>query len=584
MERKRLSYSLTQRNQDNDEDDPDKLYFRLEGGDSDDSDDDSFGGGDDGGGGEEDRERERDGNDWGLEDEDYDLMVEGGREGGGYRLPVHSYDLNPVGYVEPNSDSEDGEPEEERTDSGELIKTLKSISTTTFMTSTPGGGGEENIVFKGINGVEISEVDARFEWQKMLSNVLDGDVLKSEKTRLSTAALSTTILTSNNRSSLFLNNFENSEGKINKRQRAYAIWLLVRAKVRGTSTEEESRYIEEARDKVDDVINEVLKFKVVNLSSTTSPSIDPQTQFKNAQDQVASLLRRVDWCESLYPSNRALILEKERMAEPTLTTRLESLRTWSSITHRMELTISILKKWTGRDWETLSSPISIPTSGEETSSTTGEKLTFVEGIVREDTLEDTLQKRLLSDLHDLVHLARKAMIDLNSSFLSMNLPAFTSDLLRLAVFPSRLAQEALRYRLDSVANITDPSAVLTDQLTDALRRALWTSCEIKRQYLEIAQAGNDGGWEMPLNDGGEYDEILLSALRFFFKLLHFKLKNPSKAIYFKETEIVENEWGFLSGVTEMIDGGDLLVGEHFRLVFGPLFFLFVWEKELMGGK
>lgn len=396
----------------------------------------------------------------------------------------------------------------------------------------------------------------------MLSNVLQGDVLKSEKTRINTASLSTTSLVE-----------FTLGGNSSKRQRAYAIWLLVRAKVRNRSPEEESRYIEEARAKVDDVLEELVKFRVVDLkASPGSPPLDDIIQQRNAADQVAGLLKRIDWCESLYPSNKALALEKDRVLHVDVVGRLEALRSWQQITRRLEVTIGLLQKWTGSDWEKLSTPQTNDGLGGPTPA-----LAFVETIVREDSLQATFQKRLLSDLYSLVHAAKSAMIDLSPDFFAMNLPGFTTDLFRLALFPSRLAQEALRTRLESVANIHDPSVVLIDQLTAALRKGLDTACETKRQYMEIAEPDPVSGWSLP-ERVEEYEETLLSALRFFFKLLHWKLKSPSKAIYFKETEIVENEWGFLSIVTEQIEGGDLLVGEHFRLVDVSTTFFFPLEK------
>lgn len=428
-----------------------------------------------------------------------------------YQRPAVFYDLTPANYVEPVDASE--------------------------------GGSED----------DGAEVDERFEWQHMLSNVLQGDVLKSEKTRISTAFLSTTSLA---------NNFEfASGGNSSKRQRAYAIWLLVRAKVRGRSADEESRYIEEARAKVDDVLKEVVRFRVVDLKGQPgAPLVDDVVRQRNAADQVAGLLKRVDWCESLYPSTKALALEKERVGQQDVVGRLEALRSWQQITRRLQVTIGILQKWTGSDWEKLSTP---QTNEDAALGATRPALAFVEVIVREDTLQATFQKRLLSDLYSLVHVAKAAMIDLNPDFVALNLPGFTSDLLRLAIFPSRLAQEALRTRLESVANIHDPSVVLIDQLTGDLRKILDTACEIKKQYLEIAEPDPVSGWSLP-GRVEDYEETLISGLRFFFKLLHWKLKSPSKAIYFKETEIVESEWGFLSIVTEQIEGGDLLVGEHFR--------------------
>ncbi|GAA5829126.1 hypothetical protein JCM11251_004133 [Rhodosporidiobolus azoricus] len=419
---------------------------------------------------------------------------------------------------------------------------------------------------------DTPEMKARFEWQHMLNNVLSGNVLKSEKTRLSTASLSGTKALKNG----FTDGFSSG-----RRQRAYAIWLLLRAKVRGRTADEEGRFLEEARAKVDEVIDEVAKFRVTDLEQQDGGiAIDDAIRQRNAVDQVASLLKRVDWCETLYPSRRALMLEKERISEEENTRRIDALRTWQQITRRLKVTVGILSKWTGGDWEKLSTLLAaedkektpngtgaaaIPApAGSTVPATTGKSTDrgFVANIVREDSLAKTFENRILADLFSLVETAKAAAIELQSYFTAMNLPGFTDDLFRLAIFPSRLAQEALRTTLDSVSNIHDPSVVLIDQLTNDLRKGLEVACQIKRQYTELAMPDPEAGWSLPERVEG-YEETLLATLRFFFKLLHWKLKSPSKAIYFKETEIVEYEWTFLSAVTEEIDGGNMLVGEHF---------------------
>jgi mitogen-activated protein kinase kinase kinase len=391
----------------------------------------------------------------------------------------------------------------------------------------------------------------------MLANVLQGDVLKSEKTRLSTASLSTTTSLTNG----FVG-FTSGGSRTGKRQQAYAIWLLIRAKIRGRSPEEESRYLEEARAKVDEVLDEVVKFRVVDLEPPPgSPPIADEIRHKNAADQVGSLLRRVDWCEGLYPSRKALALEKDRVTNPEVVQRIDALRTWQKITRRLKVRSGILKIWTGTEWEKLSEPTWKHDPDAPTAANDGRG--FVANILREDALQETFKKRLLSDVYSLVLTAKSAIIDLSPDFAAMNLPGFAADLHRLAIFPSRLAQEALRSILESVAKIDDPSVILIDQLTNDLRKGLTSACEVKKQYIELAESDPVSGWTLP-ERVEEYEETMLATLRFFFKLLHWKLKSPSKAIYFKETEIVEKEWGFLSIVTEQIEGGDLLVGEHFR--------------------
>ncbi|GAA5917268.1 hypothetical protein JCM8208_006845 [Rhodotorula glutinis] len=518
------------------EDDPDRLYYskglgRLDSDEDSEGDDSDVLGEVDLGWGIDETEE----NDFGeAEDDEHPGRPELTSFSSTYRRPTASFDLHPPDYVPPYDEQEDGD-----------------------------ATGSED---------DSPETKARFEWQHMLNNVLSGNVLKSEKTRLSTASLSGTKSLKNG----FVDGFSSG-----RRQRAYAIWLLLRAKVRGRTADEESRFLEEARARVDDVIDEVAKFRVVDLQQEDGGiQIDSATRQRNAADQVASLLKRVDWCESLWPSRRALSLEKERFTEDEIVRRLDALRTWQQITRRLKVTVGILRKWTGGEWEKLSAPASVDdgtsAAGSGPSGSTpppglyaagaagppGTERGFVAVIVREDSLSRTFEKRILTDLATLVDTAKAAVIELQASFTAMNLPGFTDDLSRLAIFPSRLAQEALRTTLDSVANVHDPTVVLIDQLTNDLRKGLEVACQIKRQYTELATPDAEAGWALPERVEG-YEETLLATLRFFFKLLHWKLKSPSKAIYFKETEIVENEWGFLSGVTEEIDGGDLLVGEHF---------------------
>jgi len=49
---------------------------------------------------------------------------------------------------------------------------------------------------------------------------------------------------------------------------------------------------------------------------------------------------------------------------------------------------------------------------------------------------------------------------------------------------------------------------------------------------------------------------LLDSLKCYFKLLQWKLKLGFKTVSFKEAEILENEWSFLSDICRHIVGGD----------------------------
>ena len=57
--------------------------------------------------------------------------------------------------------------------------------------------------------------------------------------------------------------------------------------------------------------------------------------------------------------------------------------------------------------------------------------------------------------------------------------------------------------------------------------------------------------------------MILQGIKTFFRLLHWKLKRGGKALYFRETEILENEWEFLYDAADAIEGGDAVVAELF---------------------
>jgi mitogen-activated protein kinase kinase kinase len=385
----------------------------------------------------------------------------------------------------------------------------------------------------------------RLEWQHMLGNVLQGDVFRSEKTRISRAA-----------------QLDDTTSK--RKYRAYQIWLRVRAYVRGRDFEQEQKYIEEARTQVDSVTDEIHKFRIREGST-----------MQEASQQVAALLQRVEWVESLYPSIRALHAEKTHTADANLALRLDALQSWQTITRRLRMQIGILQRWTGNDalevtqpgFESLSDPYDVNASvnsGDHRQIL--DTSTFVERMLKEDALVGTFAKRTISDIHPLVHAAKHTLIANRELFAAMNLPTFINDFITLVNFPTSLMQEALRLRLDYVDAIpsTDPAAVLIDQITDGFRDSLDLACRMKKEYLEIVTTDPQSGWELPAELTGtqKYDETLRKALRAFFTLLHWKLKSGSKTIYLKETEIVENEWKFLSEAVGQIGDGDLLVCEH----------------------
>ena len=415
------------------------------------------------------------------------------------------------------------------------------------------------------------EAESRYEWQHMLSNVLQGEVLKSEKTRIS---------------GTLTNDLDDSTNS--RKWRSYQIWIRVRAYVRGRTVQQETDYIEEARRHIEAIWGEVGRFQVSDDWQVTDHPENPENpetlhegdqekkHVPDAGEQIAMMVRKVEWCDCLYPSIKSLRTEKAHAAEKHIMNRIDALTSWQSITRRLRTQIGILQKWTGSDQLEVTQP-GLEAIDEvvspEPSNDAGKKpihhlldtSPFIERIFKEDSLQKTFEKSTIANLYRLIHDAKSVMITCRSQFTDMNFPTFYNDLIALVNFPTNLIQEALKLRLNYVQHISSeqqPSVVLVDQLTADFRSGLNIAAKMKENFLEIMTPSIAEGWP-----GGtlaeEYDKVLLDSLRFFFKLLNWKLKSGSKAIYLKETEIVENEWKFLSEAVEQIEGGDLLVGEHF---------------------
>lgn len=158
----------------------------------------------------------------------------------------------------------------------------------------------------------------RLEWQSMLASVLDGDVLRSEKSRIQVALMASSDSGNN---------------------RHLDIWFGLRAKLRGRSVEEERKLLEERKmHLVDRVISEISQFRVVD-----SP------EYPSAAHQVNVILQHLDKIQSFYPHLKAFHMDKPAASHPDFQTRCDTLIAWSNVYAALRQQINIFRKWTGSE-------------------------------------------------------------------------------------------------------------------------------------------------------------------------------------------------------------------------------------------
>jgi mitogen-activated protein kinase kinase kinase len=107
------------------------------------------------------------------------------------------------------------------------------------------------------------------------------------------------------------------------------------------------------------------------------------------------------------------------------------------------------------------------------------------------------------------------------------------------------------------------SPILVDQMISQFQILMKVAVDIKQRYVDISRP--EPGWDLPPCIDENFDSVVLDALKYYFRLLNWKL-NVNKNT-FKEAEILEQDWEFSNDIGRQLEGGDIEVAEQFRYEF-----------------
>ncbi|KAJ3340481.1 Suppressor of Sensor Kinase (SLN1) [Gonapodya sp. JEL0774] len=442
----------------------------------------------------------------------------------------------------------------------------------------------------------------RLEWQSMLSSVLNGDVIRSEKARHnqpsvhtgSTTSLSPTLhpagpALSSDPIAPFLpapvapatvgqlpphQDLPAVAKKTYHPDQRLAIWFGVRAKVRGRSEMEERWWVEQARRSVvPGAIQKVVGFEVNAVEAEGQRSAYQQAgddasdweafEWTNhlisetvkgmirhftvsAPLSVVDVLSLVDLAESLFPSRRHLLTLYPGYASLPFAYNVNALVSWLAVTRSLRTQVLILRSWTGS--ETL---------------LTADRA-FIERILKESGVKGTFEKRIMAVLSGLVRRTKEAMVANAQAFANMRLPVYMEELGQLAAFPGNLMEEFLRVRLEYTEGLMRPrdGGGAIGEVVEDFGITLGLAARIKRETLSLNTPAP--GWPITSSLSPTYDASFLSSLRFYFRLLEWRLKWSNEDAFFKEVEQLEGEYEFVTGmVVPWCKGGDMETAEQF---------------------
>ncbi|KAG0154937.1 hypothetical protein PDIDSM_510 [Penicillium digitatum] len=365
----------------------------------------------------------------------------------------------------------------------------------------------------------------RLEWHSMLASVLKGDVVKQEKQRLIGSA----------------------ESKRSAAQ-SYALWIGVRARTCGRSIPLQRKLIEDARSRLAPMIEDIIGFQIKGETEIGKPP----------KQQVEDIVEKVERCEILYSSHKEMEVANPRVASEEFTSSRAAIFAWHNITALINTELAVLQSWVGNEALDFSQP-RVKSAMDDLSDGSS----FLDRIMKEDGLK-TLQDKdgMLLRILVVIQKAKSTLIENSEAFAARHLPPYIEELLTLINFPSRLIQEIIRVRLSYAKNMKDPTQqapILIDQMISQFQILMKVAVDIKFRYLEVSRP--EPGWDLPPCVDENFDNSVLDAMKYYFRLLNWKL-NANKNT-FKEAEILEQEWGFSYDIGCRLDGGDIEVAEQF---------------------
>ncbi|KAK5115933.1 hypothetical protein LTR62_000389 [Meristemomyces frigidus] len=369
----------------------------------------------------------------------------------------------------------------------------------------------------------------RLEWHAMLANVLTGDVVKQEKKRL-------------------IGGPDQGGEKGIKTE----IWLGVRAKCCGRSIVAQRRLVEDGRSKVKQAIETIITFEIKGEAEVGQSPLQ----------QVQEIVKKIEKTENLWPTREAFETAQPSAASPAYREACDAVLAWHNTTELINTELGILQKWVGNVELDFTKPRSRPAT-ETQSGQLFDDSSFIERILKEDGLK-SLQgdNNLLNGVNNVIQKAKTTLIHNASAFADRHLPPYIEELLTLINFPSRLIQEIIKMRLSYAKKMKDPAqqgVMMAEQMILQFQILLKLAVRIKESYLFISQS--EPGWDLPPCIDEGFDGVVLDALKFYFKMLNWKLMANKNT--FKEAEILEQEWDFSNELGRHLDGGDIEVAEQF---------------------
>ncbi|KAK6199397.1 uncharacterized protein RJT21DRAFT_121731 [Scheffersomyces amazonensis] len=399
----------------------------------------------------------------------------------------------------------------------------------------------------------------RLEWQSMLTSVLTGDVVKSEKTKII-----------NN------NNPDNGQESFLHATYKESLWFGVRAKLFNRSEDDQRKIISYRRTLVDQLIEDVLKFEVNYDDPINNPT----------RTQVMKLLDRYEQACGNWRTLEDMKNDKPLCRSEEFENRIDALNAWFTITEAITRETRSLRLWIGNDeLDITKSPVETPST--ESASLTSSKVirkifdednkSLAERLMKEKDVHTIFQKRIFLPMAPWMIKSKDAYITLGHMFEQMKLPDYIHDLIQICIIPMKLIKEIINVRLGYAIKLQNPTLMMIDQMIEDFKSYITIALEVKMGIQEYCKPVAGNTWvigDFFEGENSDFDQVVLRCAKYYLVLLNRKLLDSTRSTTnfrtFKEPEELEEAWSFLRWLGNSIDGGSVLVSEQITVLASKL--------------
>lgn len=406
----------------------------------------------------------------------------------------------------------------------------------------------------------------RLEWQSMLTSVLTGDVVRSEKTKII-----------NN------NNAEDGQESFIYSHLKKNIWFGVRAKLFNRTEDDQRKIVSYRRTLVDQLIEDVLKYEI----NYDDPIDNPPRK------QVVDILDRYEKACELWMTMKEMRSDKPACGDAEFQDRIDALNAWLSITDAIARATNSLRVWIGNDElditkSPVDSKLASPGSdeeieGDESNRKVVKKIfdednkSLAERLMKEKDVLTIFKSRIFNPLAPWMVKSKDTYIRLGHIFEILKLPDYIHDLIQLCYIPMRLIKEIINVRLTYARKLHNPTLMMIDQMIDDFKSYITIALEVKLGVMEYCKPDATKTWVLsdPFdNETLDFDNVLLLCVRYFLVLLNRKLidssRSPTTFRTFKEPDELEDTWNYLKLLGSFVEGASIVVAENITLLTSKL--------------